>query len=283
MKILKTDKVLAAEVKDIDLNKELSPEQIKNINDAWDENLVLVFKNQKLTDLDLIKFSKNFGNLDVPAPNPYGINFSPNYPEINVISNVKKKGKPTGILGDGEATWHADMTYKEIPPKGAILYSLEVPMGQGDTHFSNMIEAYKDMPQNLKQKIKGKILIHDEAHNSAGQLRKGYNETTNPLLTPGAKHPIVFRDPNTGTKSLFLGRRPHAYIVGMEISESEKLLDEIWTHATQEKYTWTQKWKVNELLMWKNLFVLHKRDSFDPNTRRLMHRTQVSGEIKIST
>ena len=93
MKILKTDKVLAAEVKDIDLNKELSPEQIKNINDAWDENLVLVFKNQKLTDLDLIKFSKNFGNLDLPAPNPYGINFSPNYPEINVISNVKKKRK----------------------------------------------------------------------------------------------------------------------------------------------------------------------------------------------
>ena len=69
----------------------------------------------------------------------------------------------------------------------------------------------------------------------------------------------------------------------MKVSESEKLLDEVWAHATQKKYTWKQRWKPNELLMWKNLFVLHKRDSFDPNTRRLMHRTQVSGEIKIST
>ena len=68
----------------------------------------------------------------------------------------------------------------------------------------------------------------------------------------------------------------------MELSESEKLLDDIWAHATQKKYTWTQRWQANELLMWKNLFVLHKRDAFDPNTRRVMHRTQVTGEMKIS-
>jgi taurine dioxygenase len=68
----------------------------------------------------------------------------------------------------------------------------------------------------------------------------------------------------------------------MKVSESEKLLDEVWAHATQKKYTWTQRWKPNELLMWKNLFVLHKRDSFDPNTRRVMHRTQVTGETRIS-
>ena len=68
----------------------------------------------------------------------------------------------------------------------------------------------------------------------------------------------------------------------MKVSDSEKLLDEIWAHATQDKYTWTKRWEVNELLMWKNLFVLHKRNAFDPNTRRIMHRTQITGEIKIS-
>ena len=64
--------------------------------------------------------------------------------------------------------------------------------------------------------------------------------------------------------------------------ESENLLDEIWEHATQEKYTWTQKWEKGDLLMWKNLNVLHKRDAFDPNTRRVMHRTQLKGEIAIT-
>ena len=282
MEIIKSGLALGAEIKGIDLSKDLNDQQVNDINKAWDENLVLVFKNQNLTDPDLIKFSKNFGNLDHPAPNPYGINFSPEHPEINVISNVKKEGKPTGILGDGEATWHSDMTYQDIPPKAGILYSLEVPKDQGDTHFANMIAAYEDMPNNLKKKIEGKILIHDSAHNSAGQLRKGYEEVSDPSKTPGAKHPMVFKDPNTGKKSLFIGRRPYAYIIGLDLNESEKLLDEVWAHATQKKYTWTQRWKANELLMWKNLFVLHKRDAFDPNTRRVMHRTQVTGEMKIS-
>ena len=282
MNLIKSNKTLAAEIKNIDLSEDLNKDQIAFIQKAWDENLVLIFKNQELNDLQLIKFSKYFGNLDLPAPNPYGINFSPDHPEINVISNVKEKGKPIGILGDGEATWHADMTYNEIPPKGAILYSLEVPKDQGDTHFSNMIEAYEDMPGSLIEKIKDKLLIHDASHNSAGQLRKGCEENIDPSLTPGAKHPIIFKDPSTQKKSLFLGRRPHAYIVGMTIDESDKLLNELWAHATQKKYTFTHRWQNNEVLMWKNLFVLHKRDSFNSNTRRVMHRTQISGDLRIS-
>ena len=282
MNLIKNNKVIAAEIKNIDLSKDLNTYEIDFIQKAWDENLVLIFKNQELNDPQLIKFSKYFGNLDLPAPNPYGINFSPDHPEINVISNVKEKGKPIGILGDGEATWHADMTYNEIPPKGAILYSLEVPKDQGDTHFSNMIAAYENMPESLIKKIEDKILIHDASHNSAGQLRKGYKENSDPSLTPGAKHPIIFKDLKTKKKSLFLGRRPHAYIVGMNIDESEKLLNELWAYATQKKFTFTHRWENNEVLMWKNLFVLHKRDSFSSNTRRVMHRTQISGDLRIS-
>ncbi len=282
MNLIKNNKVIAAEIKNIDLSKDLNTFKIDFIQKAWDENLVLIFKNQELNDPQLIKFSKYFGNLDLPAPNPYGINFSPDHPEINVISNVKEKGKPIGILGDGEATWHADMTYNEIPPKGAILYSLEVPKDQGDTHFSNMIAAYENMPESLIKKIEDKFLIHDASHNSAGQLRKGYKENSDPSLTPGAKHPIIFKDLKTKKKSLFLGRRPHAYIVGMNIDESEKLLNELWAHATQKKFTFTHRWENNEVLMWKNLFVLHKRDSFSSNTRRVMHRTQISGDLRIS-
>ena len=283
MKLINSLKSLGGEIVDLDISNKLTQDQINFINQSWDERLVLVFKKQNLDDHKLINFSKYFGELDPPGPNPYGITFLPEFPEINVISNVKnKQGTPIGNLGDGEAVWHADMTYLELPPKAGILYALEVPKNQGNTHFANMSLAYSDLSDDIKEKIDGKILIHDSAHNSAGMLRKGYSEVNNPTDTPGARHPMVITDKSTNKKLLFLGRRPHAYIVGLEIEESENLLDEIWKHATQEKYTWTQKWEKGDLLMWKNLNVLHKRDAFDPNTRRVMHRTQLKGEIAIT-
>ena len=284
MKLINSVKSLGGEIVDLDISNKLTQDQINFINKSWDERLVLVFKKQNLDDHKLINFSKYFGELDPPGPNPYGITFLPEFPEINVISNVKnEQGTPIGNLGDGEAVWHADMAYLQLPPKAGILYALEVPENQGNTHFANMALAYNELPNKLKEKIDDKILIHDSAHNSAGMLRKGYSEVDNPSETPGAKHPMVITDKNTNKKLLFLGRRPHAYIIGLELEESENLLNEIWEHATQEKFTWTQKWEKGDLLMWKNLNVLHKRDAFDPNTRRVMHRTQLKGEMAITT
>ena len=282
MKLIHSVKSLGGEIIDLDISNKLTQDQINFINQSWDERLVLVFKKQNLDDHKLINFSKYFGELDPPGPNPYGITFLPEFPEINVIANVKnEQGTPIGNLGDGEAVWHADMTYLQLPPKAGILYALEVPENQGNTHFANMALAYNELPNKLKEKIDDKILIHDSAHNSAGMLRKGYSEVDNPSETPGARHPMVITDKNTNKKLLFLGRRPHAYVIGLELEESENLLDEIWEHATQEKFTWTQKWEKGDLLMWKNLNVLHKRDAFDPNTRRVMHRTQIKGEMEI--
>ena len=283
MKLIHSVKSLGGEIIDLDISNRLTQDQINFINESWDERLVLVFKKQNLDDHKLINFSKYFGELDPPGPNPYGVTFLPEFPEINVISNVKnEQGTPIGNLGDGEAVWHADMTYQELPPKAGILYALEVPENQGNTHFANMALAYNELPNRLKEKIDGKILIHDSAHNSAGMLRRGYSEVDNPSDTPGARHPMVITDNDSNKKLLFLGRRPHAYIIGLELEESENLLNEIWEHATQEKFTWTQKWEKGDLLMWKNLNVLHKRDAFDPNTRRVMHRTQIKGEMAIT-
>ena len=238
MKLINSVKSLGGEIVDLDISNKLTQDQINFINQSWDERLVLVFKKQNLDDHKLINFSKYFGELDPPGPNPYGITFLPEFPEINVISNVKnEQGTPIGNLGDGEAVWHADMTYLQLPPKAGILYALEVPENQGNTHFANMALAYSELPNKLKEKIDDKILIHDSAHNSAGMLRKGYSEVDNPSETPGARHPMVITDKNTNKKLLFLGRRPHAYIIGLELEESENLLNEIWEHATQEKFT----------------------------------------------
>ncbi len=282
MKVVPSGAALAAEVQDIDLAAPLDAATVDAIKAAWDAHLVLVFHGQQMSDPDLLAFSRNFGELDPPGPNPYGVTFLPEFPEINVISNVKDAdNRPIGNLGAGEAVWHADMTYIETPPKAAILYALEVPVGQGDTYFANMVAAYEDLPADLKAAIEGRQAIHDAAHNSAGMLRKGYEETGDPRQTPGARHPLVRQDPATGRRALFLGRRPHAYVLGLEPAESDELLDRLWAHATQPKYTWAHQWRPGDLLMWQNLWVLHRRDGFEETARRILHRTQIKGDEAI--
>src|SRR5678816_4955037 len=108
----------------------------------------------------------HFGELDPPGPNPYGKPFLPAHPELNVISNIKLDGMPIGGLGDGEAIWHADMTYVEQPPMGAILYALEIPPSGGDTYWANMYTAYEALPARLKKRIDGRQAVHDATYNS---------------------------------------------------------------------------------------------------------------------
>ena len=277
------DAPLGAEVCAINLAEPLSRPDLAAIEAAWRTRLVIVARGQRLSDPELLAFSRQFGELDPPGPNPYGEPFNKQFPEINVISNVIENGKPIGNLGAGEAVWHADMTYIDVPPKAAVLYSLEVPpSGAGNTHFADMFAAYEALPETLKQKIEGKVAVHDASRNSAGLLRKGYKEVTDVRETVGARHPLVRTDPETGRKAMFLGRRPNSYIVGMDVADSEELLDALWAHATQQRFAMYHEWQVGDLLMWNNLSVLHRRDPFDPNSRRVMHRTQIKGKERIA-
>jgi taurine dioxygenase len=282
LSIRSLDAALGVEVTGIDLSKPVAQDDVKTIEDVWRERLVVVFHGQKLSDPQLIAFSKNFGELDPPGPNPYGQPFNKEHPELNVISNVIENGKPIGNLGDGEAVWHADMTYVEVPPKAAMLHSLEVPPTGGNTYFANMFAAYETLPADLKKAAQGKIAVHDASTNSAGMLRKGYKEVTNVRETVGAHHPLVRTEPKTGRKALFLGRRPNAYVIGLDVPESEALLDALWAHATQPRFAMCHEWKVGDLLMWNNLSVLHRRDPFDPKSRRIMHRSQIKGNERIT-
>jgi taurine dioxygenase len=276
------DAALGAEIGGIDVSKPVAADDVKTIEAAWRERLVVVFHGQKLSDPQLIAFSKYFGELDPPGPNPYGEPFNKEHPELNVISNVVENGKPIGNLGDGEAVWHADMTYVEVPPKAAMLHSLEVPPTGGNTYFANMLAAYETLPADLKKAAQGKIAVHDASTNSAGMLRKGYKQVTDVRDVVGAHHPLVRTDPKTGRKALFLGRRPNSYVLGLEVPESETLLDALWAHATQPRFAMCHEWKVGDLLMWNNLSVLHRRDPFDPKSRRVMHRSQIKGHERIA-
>jgi len=269
---------LGAEVSGVDASKPVSADTFAAIRKAWLDNLVIRFRGQKLTDPQMLEFSRLFGELDPPGPNPYGKAFLPRHPEMNVISNVKEDGVPIGGLGDGEAIWHSDMTYVDTPPSAALLYALELPAEGGDTYWANMYLAYEALPADMKKRIEGLKAIHDATYNSAGIKRKGYDDVTDPRRAPGAHHGLVRRHPETARKCLFLGRRRNSYIVGLPLEESEALLDALWAHATQPRFAFCQQWQVGDLMIWDNRCTLHRRDPFDPNARRVMHRTQIKGD-----
>jgi taurine dioxygenase len=279
--ITKLDSPLGARLDGIDLAMPLAQSDVDAIADAWRTRLVVVAHGQRLSDAQLLTFSRYFGELDPPGPNPYGEPFNKAYPDINIISNVVENGRPIGGLGDGEAVWHADMTYVEVPPKAAVLHALEVPPVGGNTYFADMFAAYETLPADLKRAAEGRIAIHDASRNSAGLLRKGFKEVTDVRETVGARHPLLRIDPS-GRKALFLGRRPSSYVVGLSVADSERLLDALWAHATQPRFTMCHEWRVGDLVMWNNLAVLHRRDPFDPNSRRVMHRTQIKGQERVA-
>ena len=276
MEVIAIGKALGAEVRGVDL-AHLDAESFATVKAAWLEHLVLRFRGQRLSDPELLALSRRFGELDPPGPNPYGAPFLPQHPEINVISNVKVEGRPIGNLGDGEASWHCDMTYVEEPPRAGLLHALELPPSGGDTFWSNMYLAYETLPEALKRRIAGRRAIHDATYNSAGMMRRGMREVADPREAPGAHHPLVVAHPETRRPALFLGRRRNSYVLGLELAESEALLDELWAHATRPELTFRQEWQVNDLILWDNRCTLHRRDAFDPAARRVMHRTQIKG------
>jgi taurine dioxygenase len=196
---------------------------------------------------------------------------------VTIISNVVVNGVAIGDLGNAEALWHTDMSYNDIPPMASALYSLEIPPVGGETGFCNMYQAWETLPQDLRQRVSGRLCVHDSSTNSVGGLRGGHEAVTDVTKTPGARHPMVITHPVTKRECLFLGRRRNAYIVGLPINESEELLDAVWAHTTKKELSWYQEWQVGDLILWDNRCVMHRRDDFDPNSRRIMHRTQIAG------
>src|SRR5260221_9052197 len=244
-------KPLGAEIRGVGL-RAVTDADFVAIQKAWNDHSVLLFRGQHLTDDDLIRFSRRFGDLDWAPVQETGRRFVEGYPEIYVVSNVIVNGEPIGSLGAGEATWHTDMSYLEVPPKASMLYALEVPPSGGNTYFCGMYHAYDVLPDALKHRITGRMLKHDGTYNSGGYLRQGVTAGDDPMTSPGAWHPLVCTHPETKRRTLYLGRRRNAYIQGLPLAESEALLGELWAIATREEFTWGNEWQVSDLVLWDN-------------------------------
>jgi taurine dioxygenase len=268
---------VGAEISGVDL-RGLSDADFTAIERAWTTLSMILLRGQTLGDNDLLSFSRRFGELDPPPNQERGRISPPGYPDIYVVSNVlDAKGDPIGALGAGEAVWHTDMSYLDTPPDASMLYSLEIPESGGNTWFCGMQAACDALPAELRRKIEGRRIKHDGTYNSGGYLRQGVTPTDDPLAAPGAWHPAILRHPANGRATLYLGRRRNSHVEGYARDESDRLLEELWTHATQPQFVYQHVWNLGDLVMWDNRSTMHRRDPFDGEARRIMHRTQIKG------
>lgn len=284
MQVSSLGTALGAVVSDIDLSRRLDANTVAALREAWLEHIVLVFRGQNLTDPQLLDFTRYFGELEYP---PYKLlNYSQgsgqkdDIPvEINVISNVIEDGRKIGQLGASEAKWHTDTPFVERPPSASVLHALEIPSAGGNTSFMNMYAVLDALPPGLREKIEGRRCKHDVSHTSDGVLRHDYEESKDASECPGPWHPIIRTHAETGRKALYLGKRLYAYIEGLPIAENEAVLDEIWEIATRPALLYEHVWTQGDVVMWDNRCAMHRREAFDDTARRIMHRSQLQGDV----
>jgi len=281
MEVTKSGAACGAEIA-FDLAQDIDDATFLEIQRAFHDNIVVVFRGQDLSNERHIEFSRWFGELEIHIVKKYLL---PGFREIVLISNIRdEEGEHIG-LADAGFTWHTDTSYRRRPSRCSLLYAKEVPerdgVPLGDTVFANTIAAYEALPESMKERLAGLRAIHRYS------ARRRVADSPRPKLTqgqieetPDIAHPIVRTHPYTGRKSLYVTAGECVGIEGMSDDEAIDLIAELDAHCVQPEFLYRHKWRVGDLLMWDNASAMHLAicDYALPE-RRLMHRTTVIGTV----
>jgi len=265
-----------------DLAQDFDEATFREIEHAFHDNIVVVFRGQTLSNERHIEFSRRFGELEIHIVRKYLL---PGFPEILLISNIRDdRGEHIG-LADAGFTWHSDTSYRRRPSRCSLLYAKEVPQRDGrplgDTVFANAIAAYEALSESMKKRLAGLRAIHRYSARRRGADSPRPKLTQAQLEeTPDIAHPIVRTHPYTGRKSLYVTAGECVGIEGMPKDEAVDLIAELDTHCVRPEFLYRHKWQVGDLLMWDNTSSMHLAicDYALPD-RRLMHRTTVIGTV----
>ena len=279
--VKKSGAACGAEIR-FDLSQDIDDATFRDIESLFHENVVVVFRDQQLTNKRHIEFSSRFGELEIHIVKKYLL---PGFPEILLISNLRNEAGEHIGLADAGFTWHTDTSYRRRPSRCSLLYAKEVPHRDGDalgdTVFANTIAAYEALPTSMKRRIDGLKAIHRYS------ARRRVADSPRPKLTaeqlaetPDISHPIVRTHPYTGRKSLYVTAGECVGIEGMPEDEAVDLITELDAHCVRPEFLYRHKWRVGDLLMWDNATSMHLAicDYALPQ-RRLMHRTTVIGTV----
>jgi taurine dioxygenase len=274
---------LGAEIA-FDLSRAMDERQFREIETAFHDNIVVVFRGQTLSNARHIEFSRRFGELEIHIVKKYLL---PDYPEILRISNIRDANGELIGLADAGFTWHTDTSYLQRPSRCSLLHAQEVPVrdGQvlGDTIFVNTIAAYEALPDGMKRALAGKKAIHRYSE------RKRIADSPRPKLTqaqldatPDVAHPIVRTHPATGRKALYVTEGECIGIPGMPEEDARPLISELHAHCIRPEFQYRHKWQVGDLLMWDNATSMHLAIcDYQLPERRLMYRTTVIGGVPV--
>ena len=255
---------VGAEIAGVDL-RVVTKEHVADIRAALLKHQVVFFRDQTLNQEEHIYFARQFGELEIHPATPKG----QNNPEVlHIAHGPESRGR--------ENMWHSDVTWREKPSLGSILKAVEVPAVGGDTLFANMAEAYERLPDDIKDKIAGKIAVHDIARVFAGRLNKTAEQLRETY--PVMEHPIVRTHPETGANVLYVNNAFTSHIKGMDEDESKELLQALYRTASNPELQCRFRWKAGSLAFWDNRACQHFASSdYFPQVRK-MERVTIVGD-----
>jgi len=277
----------ACEVTGIDLSKPLPDATFRQLRDILHQYGVVVVRDSGLPgDKEHVDFSALFGEVEKSKYRSPHMRTLP-YQEIFDISNLDHEGevvtnsnekRTTAIRGN--ALWHADGSFNPRRTYVSILRAVELPPKEtgGHTEYADARQAYEDLPDDMKEKIKDKVVVHSFVHN-----RKTANPDSplfkhlNVLDEPTSRHKLVTLHEPSGRQMLYVTSYAH-HIEGMPVEEGQALLDELRKHSAQPKYVFEHHWQnPGDIAIWDNTAVLHRATigSYEGKHRRDMRRTCV--------
>ncbi len=267
---------LGARISGIDLAEPLDEDSVETLHRALLDFQVLVFPGQTIDDDQHAEFARHWGKLQIHVLNQY---VQEGRPEIFIITNLGKDGKPIGEHPDpGAAIWHTDGSWSGERGLVTMLYAQRLPASGGDTLYANMYAAYEGLDDADKALIESAIAIHDldiSRQRTSARLQMTDEQKR---AAPPVEWPLVRTHPESGRKCLYLGEHA-ARIKDMSYEEGRALIDRLNAHAAHDKYVYRHVWKLNELVMWDNRALIHSATEFDwMNDVRILRRTTTVGE-----
>ncbi|MBX3649744.1 MAG: TauD/TfdA family dioxygenase [Burkholderiales bacterium] len=264
------------ELRGIDLTTP-GPIMIEALQQALREHLAVVIRGRSLSEAQLLAVGQALGTpegqgISVLTGGAAGMSAAQ-----MVASSAAAPARPTGSLGGGAGIWQSDLAYRLRPCSIAILHARALPGNGGTVAFANQYRAYDTLPAELKARVEGRMLLHDESRDNEGRLREGHSEIVDPRESTGAQHRILRTHPETRRKALYLGRQRNAWVIGLPLEESEALLDALWAHATQPELQWRHTWQPGDTLFWDNRGLLYCHDAAAAPGREFL-RVQLRGE-----
>jgi taurine dioxygenase len=284
MRIVPNGHVLGATVEDCNIGSELGREEFAQLLGALSTHGVLRIPNQHIDAAQLKRFASQFGTLEINVANSYQ---EPGHPEVMVLSNIVKDGKPVG-LSDAGQDWHTDMSYSRELAFSNVLYGLTIPRrnGQalGGTEFASMYAAYDALPEEIRERLANATATHD-FNKFWEEMRRRPGSTRPPLSPeqrakkPPVSQPMFLRHPVTGRMALYANPGYAISIDGWDEAESDKMLAYLFEHQLQAKFRYKHVWTENDVLMWDNLCTIHNAwPDYGPDEHRLIKRCQVMAD-----